>query len=59
MNVKPGIYNLGPSDGTVQVKTGRQGMAARAGHDLTLAASNWKATLTVDADASRNGVTAH
>lgn len=24
MNVKPGTYNLGPSDGTVQVKTGRE-----------------------------------
>jgi polyisoprenoid-binding protein YceI len=58
MNVKPGTYNLGPSDGTVQVKTGRQGMAAKVGHDLTLEASNWKATLTVDDDASRNGVTA-
>jgi polyisoprenoid-binding protein YceI len=58
MNVKPGTYNLGPPDGTVQVKTGREGMAAKAGHDLTLEASTWKATLTVDADASRNGVTA-
>jgi polyisoprenoid-binding protein YceI len=58
MNVKPGTYNLGPSDGTVQVKTGRQGMAAKVGHDLTLEASNWKATLTVDDDASRNEVTA-
>ena len=58
MNVKPGTYNLGPSDGTVQVKTGRQGMAAKVGHDLTLEASNWKATLTVDDDASGNEITA-
>lgn len=27
MNLKPGTYNLGPIDGTVQVKTGRQGLA--------------------------------
>lgn len=58
MNVKPGIYNLGPSDGTVQVKTGRQGLASNMGHDLTLEASNWKATLTVDDDPSRSEVSA-
>ena len=58
MNVKPGTYNLGPSDGTVQVKTGRQGMAAKVGHDLTLDAANWKATLTVDDDPSRSEVNA-
>jgi polyisoprenoid-binding protein YceI len=58
MNVKPGTYNLGPSDGTVRVKTGRQGMASKVGHDLTLEASNWKATLTVDGDPSRSEVNA-
>lgn len=58
MNVRTGTYNLGPSDGTVRVKTGRQGMAAKAGHDLTLEAVNWKATLTVDEDPARKEVTA-
>ena len=58
MNVQPGTYNLGPSDGTVQVRTGRQGMAAKVGHDLTLEAANWKATLTVDGDPSRSEVNA-
>ena len=58
MNVKPGTYNLGPSDGTVRVKTGRQGMASKVGHDLTLEAGNWKATLTVDGDPSRSEVEA-
>jgi len=56
MNLKPGTYNLGPIDGTVQVKTGRQGMAKKVGHDLTLQAANWKATLTVDDDPSRSEV---
>ena len=36
MSIKPGAYTLGPSDGTVQVRTGRQGMASKVGHDLTL-----------------------
>ena len=58
MNVKPGTYNLGPSDGTVRVKTGRQGMASKVGHDLTLEAGNWKATLTVDGDPARSEVSA-
>lgn len=58
MNVKPGTYNLGPADGTVRVKTGRQGMASKVGHDLTLEAGNWKATLTVDGDPSRSAVQA-
>lgn len=58
MNVKAGTYNLGPSDGTVRVKTGREGMAAKAGHDLTFEAANWKATITIDDDPSRNEVTA-
>ena len=52
MNVKAGTYNLGPSDGTVRVKTGREGMAAKAGHDLTFEAANWKATITIDDDPS-------
>jgi polyisoprenoid-binding protein YceI len=58
MNVKPGTYNLGPTDGTVRVKTGRQGMAKKVGHDLTLEAANWKASLTVDDDPSRSEVSA-
>jgi polyisoprenoid-binding protein YceI len=58
MNVKPGTYNLGPSDGKVRVKTGRQGMASKVGHDLTLEAGNWKATVVVDGDPSRSEVQA-
>jgi len=46
-----GTYELGPGDGRVLVKTGREGLAARAGHDLTLEITRWSARLTVpDAD---------
>src|SRR5688500_3994405 len=58
MTIKPGTYNLGPEDGTLQVKTGRQGMASKVGHDLTLEASNWKATVTVEAEPAQSGVKA-
>jgi YceI-like domain len=42
-----GTYALGPGDGRVLVKTGREGLAARAGHDLTLEITKWSASVTV------------
>ena len=42
-----GIHELGPGDGRVLIKTGREGLAARAGHDLTLEITRWSARLTV------------
>jgi hypothetical protein len=45
-----GTYELGPSAGRVLVKTGREGLAARAGHDLTLEITRWSARVTVPAD---------
>jgi polyisoprenoid-binding protein YceI len=41
------IYELGPGDGRVLVKTGREGLAARAGHDLTIEITRWSARVTV------------
>jgi polyisoprenoid-binding protein YceI len=38
---------LGPDSGRVLVKTGREGLAARAGHDLTLEITDWQAEVTV------------
>jgi polyisoprenoid-binding protein YceI len=58
MTIKPGTYNLGPADGTLQVRTGRQGMAQKVGHDLTLEASNWKATVTIDPEPANSSVQA-
>jgi hypothetical protein len=46
-----GTYELGPGAGRVLVKTGREGLAARAGHDLTLEVTRWSARLTVPAAA--------
>src|SRR5260221_7524646 len=58
MTIKPGTYTLGPWAGRVQVRTGRQGMASKVGHDLTLEASNWNATVTVAPDPSKSEVKA-
>ncbi len=44
-----GTYELGPGAGRVLVKTGREGLAARAGHDLTLEITRWSARVTVPA----------
>jgi polyisoprenoid-binding protein YceI len=52
-----GTYGLGPSDGRVLVKTGREGLAAMAGHDLTLEITRWSAQVTVP-DAEAGGLAA-
>jgi hypothetical protein len=42
-----GTYELGPGAGRVLLKTGREGLAARAGHDLTIEITQWSARVTV------------
>ncbi|MQY04233.1 YceI family protein [Actinomadura macrotermitis] len=36
-------HELGPRDGLLLIKTGRSGLGRRAGHDLTLEATRWRA----------------
>ena len=45
-----GSFRLGPDSGRVVIKTGRVGLAARAGHDLTFEVTRWSATVTVPGD---------
>jgi polyisoprenoid-binding protein YceI len=45
-----GSFRLGPDSGRVVIKTGRAGLAARAGHDLTIEVARWSATVTVPGD---------
>ena len=52
-----GTHELGPGDGRVLVKTGREGLAARAGHDLTLEITRWSARVTVP-DSASGGIAA-
>jgi len=42
---KPGTYALGPENGKLLVRTGKRGAAARAGHDLVIDVTSWKATV--------------
>jgi polyisoprenoid-binding protein YceI len=45
VSIIAGSHRLGPSDGTLCVRTGRTGAAAKAGHDLRLEVTKWDATL--------------
>jgi len=42
-----GKYRLGPDTGRVVLKTGRAGLVARAGHDLTIEVTRWSAQAEV------------
>ncbi|MGH3198757.1 MAG: YceI family protein [Streptosporangiaceae bacterium] len=45
-----GNFRLGPGAGRVVIKTGRAGLAARAGHDLTIEVTRWSAKVSVPAE---------
>ena len=44
-------YTLGPENGTLSVRTGRTGAAAKAGHNLLIEVTAWQATLEVGEEA--------
>jgi polyisoprenoid-binding protein YceI len=45
------IFQLGPDDGQLTVRTNRSGWAAFTGHRLTIAVEQWQATLDLGDDA--------
>ncbi len=45
MSLAAGRYALGPENGSISVRTGRTGAAAKAGHDLLIDVTVWQATL--------------
>jgi polyisoprenoid-binding protein YceI len=52
MAIAPGTYTLGPADGTLTVRTGKGGAAAKAGHNLVIEVTAWQATLDLDGEPS-------
>jgi hypothetical protein len=48
--IATGSHRLGPNGATLEVRTYREGMAARVGHDLVLAVTRWEATVGVAGD---------
>jgi Fe-Mn family superoxide dismutase len=56
MSFPAGIYKLGPEHGTLSVRTGRTGAAAKAGHDLLLHVGSWEATVEVGEDPAQTSI---
>jgi polyisoprenoid-binding protein YceI len=52
MPIPAGTYTFGPESGTLSVRTGRTGAAAKAGHDLVIDVTAWHATLELGAQSS-------
>jgi polyisoprenoid-binding protein YceI len=52
-----GNFRLGPDSGRVVIKTGRAGLAARAGHDLTIEVTRWSARIDVPPDGGQAAAT--
>jgi polyisoprenoid-binding protein YceI len=50
MALPAGTHSLGPSNASLQVRTYREGVAAKAGHDLIIEVTRWDATVTVADD---------
>jgi polyisoprenoid-binding protein YceI len=50
MSLGPGEHELGPPSAILRLRTYRQGLAAKAGHDLVLEATAWHGTLHMPAE---------
>jgi polyisoprenoid-binding protein YceI len=59
VSLRAGIHELGPDTASLVVKTYREGLAARAGHDLILDVRQWEATLEVGEDLSDSSLQLH
>jgi polyisoprenoid-binding protein YceI len=47
MALPTGTHSLGPENASLQVRTYREGVAAKAGHDLIIDVTRWDATVEV------------
>jgi polyisoprenoid-binding protein YceI len=47
MTVSAGTHRFGPDNASLQVRTYREGVAAKAGHDLIIEVTRWDATVEV------------
>src|ERR1044072_1639764 len=44
-SIPAGTHQIGPSNGSLTVKTGKEGAAAKMGHDLVIGVNSWEATV--------------
>jgi polyisoprenoid-binding protein YceI len=59
MVVVAGRHQLGPDRGRILLRTFRDGLAAQAGHDLTIEATRWSGDLRVNDDLSPASLEVH
>ena len=52
MALPPGTHRLGPDNASLEVRTYREGVAAKVGHDLIIDVTRWDATVEVAEQAS-------
>jgi hypothetical protein len=45
MSIEAGTHTIGPSNGSLKVKTSKAGAAAKMGHNLVLGVTSWEATV--------------
>lgn len=50
MAIRAGHHEFGPDQGRITLRTSRDGLAASAGHDLTIDAARWSGELVVGPD---------
>lgn len=50
MAPRPGNHGLGPEQGTIEVRTYREGVAQNAGHDLIIDVRQWQASVEVSTE---------
>lgn len=58
MSINPGTYEFGPQNGKMVVKVYREGMAKKAGHDLIIDVTSWKATANIAENPAESTFTA-
>jgi polyisoprenoid-binding protein YceI len=56
MAVATGSHRLGPESASLQVKTYREGVAAKVGHDLVIDVTRWDAMVEIAADLACSSV---
>ena len=56
MALRTGTHRLGPDNASLQVRTYREGVAAKAGHDLIIDVTRWDATVEVAEQASEGTI---
>ena len=56
MAFSAGLHTIGPGNGTLQVRTYREGVGQAVGHDLVLEVGQWKATVQASEDGTISSV---